>query len=426
MIVQRRIFVFSGKELLSQSEQPPVQAKRLHPQQQMGRIRAGTRVHGPGTRALTDLAWPCPSIVTSLVTCGRWRSSTWSATWSFWRTNWKCAAVRARRRSECTSCLRERRSSVVCRVLVSCQERPEHRVRRTAQLCYCWKLKWSNMGFVVFRRYASHWLSRSTVCIHKFREKVRSMNTVNLSYLQGVPAPTVLNILLFCFSGVPLALGRHHQVHAARVQRPHHHVRPASHYGRRVRAIRREKVQLHSTMKFAWPYSTYVLWLDCFRERMDEQVRGIEAQLHNMEQDLTVLSEEIRDRIEQMTQEVERKVKYTPPFVCVWSFTFCNRELLFPRRWRRRSWTKWSGCRVWWMNLRSRFIPTHSCWRITRRSVLQLRTRTLYCGNLHVRLNLAKRFHWVIKLSSKIYDTIFQVYLSWVRYFQAEHGSTYM
>ena len=41
---------------------------------------------------------------------------------------------------------------------------------------------------------------------------------------------------------------------------------------------------------------------------MDEQVRGIEAQLHNMEQDLTVLSEEIRDRIEQMTQEVERKV----------------------------------------------------------------------------------------------------------------------
>ena len=37
-------------------------------------------------------------------------------------------------------------------------------------------------------------------------------------------------------------------------------------------------------------------------------MRGIEVQLDNMEQDLSVLTTEIRDRINQMTQEVELKV----------------------------------------------------------------------------------------------------------------------
>ena len=46
-----------------------------------------------------------------------------------------------------------------------------------------------------------------------------------------------------------------------------------------------------------------------FRERTDELVRGIEVQLDNMEQDLSVLTTEIRDRINQMTQEVELKVR---------------------------------------------------------------------------------------------------------------------
>ena len=73
---------------------------------------------------------------------------------------------------------------------------------------------------------------------------------------------------------------------------------------------------------------------------MDEQVRGIEAQLHNMEQDLTVLSEEIRDRIEQMTQEVERKVYRAPPIFPSSLMAFINLELLFTRRLRLRSWTK--------------------------------------------------------------------------------------
>ena len=45
------------------------------------------------------------------------------------------------------------------------------------------------------------------------------------------------------------------------------------------------------------------------RERTDELVRGIEVQLDNMEQDLSVLTTEIRDRINQMTQEVELKVR---------------------------------------------------------------------------------------------------------------------